>query len=170
MSEVITYTCSSCGKEHEDWLALANYSPDSYHSLSEEEKENMAELDSDFCIIRYPGDQTDRFIRCTLTQKVTDHCEDLEYGFWASLSENSFHDYKANFNNEAHETRYSGWLSSLLLDYDNKESIPVTVITRAGDRRPELVPNKDFDHPFVRDYYNGITKREAERRIALMLG
>ena len=169
MAEVITYTCSSCGMEHEDWLALAHYSPDSYHDLSEEEREHMAELDSDFCIIRYP-DQTDRFIRCTLTQKVTDHCENLEYGFWTSVNEKSFQDYSANFNNEAHVTKYSGWLSSQLLDYDNKEPIPVTVYTRPDGRRPEVVPSKDFDHPFVRDYYNGITKKEAERRIAYVLG
>lgn len=32
------------------------------------------------------------------------------------------------------------------------------------------MPHKDFDHPFVRDYYNGISKAEAEARIADMMG
>jgi hypothetical protein len=32
------------------------------------------------------------------------------------------------------------------------------------------VPHKDFDHQFVRDYYIGITKQEAERRIKEMPG
>jgi hypothetical protein len=31
------------------------------------------------------------------------------------------------------------------------------------------VPHDDFDHSFVRDYYNGITKIEAEKRIRTML-
>jgi len=31
------------------------------------------------------------------------------------------------------------------------------------------VPHEDFDHPFVYDYYNGISKEEAERRIHEML-
>jgi hypothetical protein len=25
-----------------------------------------------------------------------------------------------------------------------------------GNDRPEIFPHEDFDHPFVRDYYNGI--------------
>ena len=41
--------------------------------------------------------------------------------------------------------------------------------TRAGNNRPDIVPHQDFDHPFVNDYYNGITKTEAERRIKEML-
>jgi hypothetical protein len=53
----------------------------------------------------------------------------------------------------------------MLPDYDNTLQIPTTVITKRGDSRPEIVPHSDFDHPLVKDYYNGITMREAERRI-----
>jgi hypothetical protein len=162
------YICSSCGQEHEEWPALAYISPTAYDNLTDDEKQNIGELTGDFCIIRYL-DQTDRFIRCTLTQKVTDHCEDLEYGLWVSLSEKSFQDYSDNFKNENHETKYFGWLCSALPDCDFKESIPTTVFIRTGNHRPEIVPHQDFDHQFVKDYYNGITKIEAERRIKEML-
>ena len=169
MTKAIKYTCSNCGKEHEEWPALVYISPTNYDSLSEEEKNNIGQLDTDFCIIKH-ADQTDRFIRCTLTQKVNDHCEDLEYGLWVSLSEKSFQDYSDNFDNENHVTKYFGWLSNDLPDYDFSEgSIPTTVFTRKGNGRPEIVPHQDFDHPFVTDYYNGITKAEAERRIKEML-
>jgi hypothetical protein len=168
MSENIKYTCSCCGKEHEEWPALAYISPTNYNILPAEDKQRIGELESDFCIIRHE-DQTDRFIRCTLTQKVSDHCEDLEYGLWVSLSEKSFQDYTENFKNEHHETTYFGWLSNDLPDYTFNESIPTTVNTRKGNQRPEIVPHKDFDHPFVHDYYNGISKVEAERRIRAML-
>jgi hypothetical protein len=162
------YKCSCCDKEHEEWPALAYSSPMNYQTLSDDDKENIAELSNDFCVIHHT-DQTDRFIRCTLTQKVIDHCEDLEYGLWVSLSEKSFTDYKDNFHNEGHTASYFGWLSNDLPDYEFDESIPTTVHTRTGKQRPEIVPHKDFDHPFVRDYYNGITKAEAERRINAML-
>lgn len=33
-----------------------------------------------------------------------------------------------------------------------------------------IVPHKDFDHPFVGDYYDEITASEAETRIRVMLG
>jgi hypothetical protein len=43
------------------------------------------------------------------------------------------------------------------------------VVTRNGGLRPELFPHDSFDHPFVIDYYNGISKLEAERRISEMI-
>ncbi len=168
MSTQSKYICSSCGKEHSEWPALAFMSPDNYDYLSPEAKETIAELDTDFCVINHP-EQTDRFIRCTLTQEVVDHCQNLSYGLWVSLSEKSFTDYKENYNNENHETTYFGWLSNSILEYDFNGSIPMTAYTKTGNQRPEIVPHENFDHPFVRDYYNGITKEEAEKRIKTML-
>ncbi len=168
MPEPIKYICSCCGKEHEEWPALAFIAPDNYDHLSDEEKEQLGELDTDFCTITYP-DHTDKFIRCTLTQKVTDHCEDMEYGLWVSLSDKSYQDYKDNFDNENHKTKYFGWLCNDLPDYEFNDNIPTTVLTKLGNDRPEIVPHNDFEHPFVHDYYNGINKAEAERRIRDML-
>ena len=169
MTETIKYTCSCCGKDHQKWPALVYTSPTNYDTLSEDDKKNIGELNNDFCIITH-SDQTDRFIRCTMTQKVIDHCEDLEYGLWVSLSEKSFQDYSDNFRNENHQTEYFGWLSNDLPYYDFIEgSIPTTIFTKSGNNRPEILPHQHFDHPFVNDYYNGITKAEAERRIQEML-
>jgi len=168
MPEPIKYKCSCCGEEHEEWPALSYISPISYDILSDDEKKELGELDSDFCVINHPG-RTDRFIRCTLTQKVIDYCEDLEYGLWVSLSEKSFQDYSDNYHNENHEAGYFGWLSNNLPDYNFDKSIPTNVFTRTGNQRPEIIPHENFDHPFVYDYYNGITRAEAERRIKSML-
>lgn len=168
MEELSKYKCSSCGQEHDSWPALAFKSPDSYYFLSDEGKEKLAELSDDFCVITYP-DRIDRFIRCTLTQKVIDHCEDLEYGLWVSLSEKSFQDYSDNYKNENHEVAYFGWLCNDVPDYTFDKSIPTSVYTRTGNDRPEIVPHKDCQHSFVFDYYNGITKAEAEKRINDMM-
>ena len=168
MKKTIKYFCSKCGQEHDSWPALTFNSPTSYYVLSENDKHEIAEIDSDFCVITHP-DQTNRFIRCTLTQKIIDHCENLEYGLWVSLSEKSFQDYIDNFDNENHEVGYFGWLSNNIPDYTFNKSIPMNVYTRSGNQRPEIVPHDDFEHPFVIDYYNGITKAEAERRVSDML-
>ena len=82
MEESIKFACASCGKVHGDWPTLAFSCPDNYEYLSAEDKQTIAELDSDFCVIRHP-EQVDRFIRCTLTQKVNDYCKDLDYGLIA---------------------------------------------------------------------------------------
>lgn len=162
------YTCSSCGQVHDEWPALAFDAPTAYHELPESIKKEIAQLTNDFCIIQH-SEQTDRYIRCTLTLKVIDHCEDLDYGAWVSLSEKSFLDYSENFNNSNHQGKYFGWFSNAIAEYEMLESIPTTIFTRTDGLRPEIVPFKDFDHPLVHDYYHGISKAEAERRIGAML-
>jgi len=169
MNDTIKYICDCCGKEHESWPAITYNSPSSYSNLSQEEKEEIAVIDQDFCVIKYADDHIDRFIRVVFIQKVNDHCENLEYGFWVSLSETSFKDYLENFDNENHETQYFGWLSNYIPQYQFSNSIPTTVVTKSGNDRPEIFPHNDFDHPFVKDFYNGITKEEAEKRIREIL-
>ncbi len=162
------FKCAVCGQIHSDWPALAYSSPANYHNLSEKEKSEIGKLDTDFCEIHY-ADQIDRFIRVTLTQKVKDACETLEYGLWVSLSEKSYLDYKENYNNPNHENKYFGWLCSNVPEYGDTSSIPCDVITKSGNNRPEIFPHEDFDHPLVRDYYDGILKTEAENRINEMI-
>src|ERR1700761_3417895 len=123
MAKPVEYTCSCCGKVHTEWPALAYASPDSYHFLSDNDKQTIASLSEDFCIITHPK-QVDRFIRCTLIQKVADHCENLQYGLWVSLSEKSFLDYSSNFHNEHHDAQYFGWLCNRLPEYEFAQSIP----------------------------------------------
>lgn len=169
MENKTTYTCECCGQVHEGWPALAYDSPSNYNELSVEERNSIAELSEDFCMIRHT-DQTDRFIRVMLSLKVNDYCETLDYGLWVSLSEKSYEDYSENFNSENHEVTYFGWLCNHISGYERSTmGIPTTVYTRTGNQRPEIVPHESFEHPFVRDYFNGITKVEAERRIETML-
>jgi hypothetical protein len=97
--------------------------------------------------------------------KVNDHCTNLEYGLWVSLSEESFGDYWDNFENHNHEASYFGYICNELPDYEDTMFIPVTVKTKTSGQRPEIFPHEDFDHIFVQDYYKGISKSEAERRI-----
>lgn len=164
------YTCSVCGQVHEGFPALGYDAPYFYHNLTETEKEEIAELSDDFCVIRH-STQTDRFIRVLLNQKIIDFPEMLQYGVWVSLSEKSFNDYKEHFNSTDHLTTYFGYLSSQLPVYENTLSIRTNVQTAADNKRPEIFPHDDqMDNPFVRDYFEGITREEAERRIHTAFG
>jgi len=160
----MSFKCQICGEIHEDWPALTFDAPLGYSQLSNEDKNSIAELDSDFCIIRHEN-QIDRFVRCTLTQKVNDHNDGLDYGIWVSLSQKSFDDYKENFDNENHETGYFGYLSNNIPGYPSTLNIYLNVFTQKGNCRPIVVPQSTFAHIFVTDYYNGISRGEAERRI-----
>ncbi|MDP9080380.1 MAG: DUF2199 domain-containing protein [Bacteroidota bacterium] len=162
------YTCPACGEVHNEWPALTFDSPYPYSVLSKKDKKQLAQLDSDFCSIKYEK-QTDRFIRCSLVQEVAGSCQNLDYGIWASLSEKSFNDYSDNFNIEDHETSYFGYLSNVLPGYESTLNIPARVYTQKGNVRPEIVLDPDFNHPFVKDYYRTISLSEAERRIREVL-
>ena len=169
MREKTIYTCSKCGKVHEEWPALAFDSPTSYNVLPESVKQEIGELTGDFCTVQH-SEQTDRFIRGTLTIKVNDHCENLEYGVWVSLSPESYQDYSEHFRKPHHQARYFGWLSNDIPEYEMPEGgIPTTVFTRQNGLRPQIVPHERFGHQLVCDYYEGISRAEAEKRISEML-
>ncbi|KUJ55106.1 DUF2199 domain-containing protein [Chryseobacterium aquaticum] len=161
------YICKCCGEEKEDWPAIAYNSPYPYMNLSDEELEN-SELTSNLCIIRY-SDETCYFIRVVLVQEVNDDCQDLEYGVWVSLSEKSFNEYVENYNNKSFESGCFGWFANYLPDYEFDEPIPTDVVINNNIGRPFIFPHESHEHLFVSDFYNGITKKEAEKRINLVL-
>jgi hypothetical protein len=164
------FECSICGQVHEGFPALGFDAPYYYHELSEDEKNEIAELDTDFCVIHHP-EQTDRFIRVVLNQKIIDFPETLQYGIWVSLSEESFEDYKNNYNSTDHLVTYFGYLSNQLPDYESTLLIGTNVKTALGNERPEIFPHNDqLENVFVRDYYEGISRQEAERRVHAAFG
>ena len=103
-----------------------------------------------------------------MNQQVIDNCELLSYGLWVSLSEQSYEEYRTNFDNPIHEASYFGWLSNTIRAYDNTLSIPMTITTQ-GDQRPYAIPHQGFEHPFVHDFYQGINTLEAQRRVDRLL-
>jgi len=161
------YTCTQCGKVHDDWPALGFISPTHYNQLEEADQNSLASLDSDFCVIK--DEEIYHFIRVSMHQRVTDYHMPLDYGLWVSLSEKSFQDYRDNYHNENHITVYFGWLCNNVSPYEGTLSIPVDVHTKPGNDRPEIVPHHDYDHPLVQDYHRGISREEAERRIHEMM-
>ena len=164
------YKCTKCGEEHEDFPALAFPSPAPYLGLTNAEKLTIAELSSDFCTIDY-GDQTDLFVRVVLLQKLKDSCQNLEYGVWVSLSEESYQDYKENFNNPDYQAKYFGWFCSQIPGYEDTMNLKTTVVTQNGKMRPiiEIQEDNDLENSFVKDYFEGITEQEAIRRISNMM-
>ena len=162
------YKCSKCGQEHEGRPAIAFDSPDHYYDLSDEDKTSMASLTGDFCVIKYE-DQTDRFIRTVIHQKVNDDCQTLDYGVWVSLSEKSYKDYYDNYDNENHKATYFGRICNNLSGYRDTISITSNVVLR-GKLRPEVIPHSDQNNDFVNDYYNGIDKDTADKRVKDALG
>lgn len=150
---------------HEEWPAIGYAAPIYYSWLSDDEKDDLAALSEDFCIIEHEG-QTNRFVRAVLTQRVKGSNARIDYGVWVSLGEKSFNDYIANFETEDYETGYLGYLSNNISPYEKTINIKVKVYVSNRRGRPVLVPQESqMDMPFVRDFYEGISMEEAEQRI-----
>ncbi|MBT1705145.1 DUF2199 domain-containing protein [Fulvivirgaceae bacterium PWU20] len=77
------YKCLKCGQQHEGRPSIAFDSPYHYAKLNEVDKKSIAKLSEDLCEIRHP-EQTDRFIRTVLHQRIVDDCRTLDYGVWVS--------------------------------------------------------------------------------------
>ena len=167
-SKIMKFTCSCCGIEQDQYPAIGYKVPLYYSWLSEEEKKNLAEITSDTCIVK-EEENTYYFIRGVLVQKVTDGCQDLEYGVWVSLGQESFNDYLENGEQEDHQETYYAWFNSLLPDYgeEKMEDLKAIVRTQGKGKRPliEIYKEQSFPSKLADDYHNGITEEEALRRI-----
>ncbi len=162
-----SFNCSICGEEHQSWPAMVFDVPLSYHVLSEDQKKSMASIDADFCEISME-DEIYRFIRVSLRQKLVDSNFYLEYGLWVSLSAANFSDYREHFEDHKYEANYFGWLNNNVPPYQNTMNIPTKVLVKSGTERPEIILDSTYSHRFVVDYYQGISKSEAEKRLHAM--
>ncbi len=158
------YKCSVCGQVHSALPALGYNTPYHYDILTEEDKSEIAEISDDLCIIRHE-DQTDRFIRTTLSIPINDACGDLDYGLWVSLSEKSFNEYRSEFKSNVEGKTYFGMICNKIPAYEESTiGLHVNVVTRSGGIRPELELHQS-DHKIVKDWEIGISMEDAEKRV-----
>lgn len=167
----IDFDCEHCGEHHEGtdgtatspWPVLAFRRPDPYLELGTHARRFHAQATDDLCVIHHGG-RPDCFVRVILSMPIIGEAVTLEYGPWAGLSGVSYEDYVEHYDDPDHREHYSGQLATAIPGYPNPFAVPVQVITR-GMSRPLIVPDSTFGHPLVRDFYDGITRREAELRI-----
>lgn len=170
----IDFDCPHCGDHFHDtdgtaqspWPALTFRRPDPYLELTDRER-RASQADNDLCVI-HRSDHTDCFVRVVMSVPIIEQDRTLEYGPWARVSAFSFEDYLRHYERPDHRATYAGHLATAIPGYRDALSVPVQVLTR-GLVRPEIVPDSTFEHPLVRDFYDGITRKEAELRIRSML-
>ena len=164
----MAYQCSVCGEIHHDFPAFSFSSPYYYHILSEEDQATMAELSEDWCIIRHDT-QTDYFIRAVLELPVTGTAETFQYGVWVSLSEKNFEYYMDNLDETREGDAFFGYLCNRIPGYENTLATRANIVCGPKGQRPHVFPHGEQDHAFVRDFIQGISPEEADRRIHLLL-
>ena len=83
---------------------------------------------------------------------------------WVSVSEASFNDYRAHFDDD-HEATYFGMICNRIMGYEPSTMfLHCNVNTQPDGRRPFIVPHQ-AEHPLVCDYTHGIRYAEARARV-----
>lgn len=162
------YKCHECGEMHKDRPAIGCLYPDPY--INHAPGRIDAKVNDDLCVIIYE-DQIDRFVRCVMEIEIQDTHEKLPYGVWVSLSEKNFMEYADKNMDEDYHAHYSGFFSNTLPEYpdNNTLTIPMMMVVNGGGQRPIVYPHPDYPHQLVKDYYDGITEEEADKRVAFMM-
>lgn len=144
--DVLRYTCSKCGEEHEGLPDMAFRAPMYFDQIPEAERGRRAVLTSDTCVI----DEEDFFVRGCLAIPIQSSHVSFVWGVWVSLSEKNFRRYVDFFDTQPPpgEGPYFGWLSNQLPGYSETFKLKTHVVLQQDGQRPtiELEPN---DHPLA---------------------
>jgi hypothetical protein len=158
MTKIKGYTCSCCGKYHEELsTSYGNPAPVYYYEAEPEEQDERFKLDDDLCIM----DNEHFFIRGCIEIPIIGTDEHLIWGVWVSLSEPNFNKTKELWDNQELLEPMLGWLSTDLPCYPDTVNLKARVHPRANGIRPyiELEPT---DHPLAVEYRNGVTVERVQ--------
>lgn len=161
MAAFFAFTCSCCGQRHEGSPSFGYKAPAYYDSLSQEEKQSIAELGDDLCRIEHSGG-TYYFARVVLEIPIRGVSEPFLWGVWVSLSRESFEKYTSTWGCHDESDRYFGWFGNRLPYYPDTTSLKTHVRPRNGGLRPalELEPT---EHPLAIHFHEGMTIEEAQQ-------
>jgi hypothetical protein len=152
----VHYTCTICGKSHDDLPDIGADRPDHWWDVAEEERDSRIKLDSDTCII----DKEHFFIRGVIDLPIHDFSRSFGFGVWISQKKENFYTYLDHFDSDTIGP-FFGWLSTRIAYYpESTLSLKTRAVFRKNGLRPriELEPTS---HPLSVDQREGITLAKA---------
>lgn len=160
------YTCSVCGEYHDElMLDIRLGLPDDVFALTGEERERVAELGDDWCVLR--GEQPRFFTRALLELPVPELETYFGYGLWAELDEVGFARIRELWDDPRgpDEPPFAARIANELAPYEATNGLPVLIRLRDVDLLPsaELA---DAAHELVADQRDGITAARAQELTA----
>lgn len=164
MASIFAFQCSKCNAIHEGSPSFAFSAPAPYTRLSEEDKEAMAELTDDLCVIAHPAG-TQYFVRSILEVPIHGMQEPFLWGIWVSASEQSFHRYLDSYDHPPKDPIFFGWLANHIGLYPTQRSRPADVYIQSDGTRPRVVLHCADDEmdALVTDQHQGISVSRAQQ-------
>lgn len=173
------FQCADCGELHCGSPVFGYDRPQLYHNVPEGEREARVKLSPDLCTIQMyePGtglERTHYFIRTTLDIPIHGAEHPFSWGVWVSVSEKSFRDYVATYNDDQTGKGCYGALTVAMPYYRRNqpgtpyETIPCNVNWGSVGKRPEITL-QECDHPLYQDQQAGISWDKATDIARLVL-
>ena len=158
MAEILSYTCGTCGEEHQGLPDWGYDAPTYYHDIPEAEREARCRLSDDLCSV----DGEYYFVRGVLQVPVVGTGIPFGWGIWSSLGKASFERYVKLFEapNVTGEGPYFGWFSNRLPFYPDTLNLKLEVRLQNGGLRP-LFGLEPSDHPLAIDQRDGMSWQRA---------
>lgn len=159
-----SFQCTYCHEVHEGSPSFGFTAPDPYVALSEEQKQSIASLTDDLCVIRYGNGTVDRFIRAVLEVPIHGIDRPFLWGIWVSASEQSFDRYVATFDDPIEGDGFFGWISNRIPEYPVESMRSGDVYIQMGQQRPKVLlhqPKQGIDQLFI-DQQQGIPVDRAQ--------
>lgn len=152
----MTYTCSCCGKVHDDLPDLSFDRPGCAADVPEEEMDARVKLNEDLCVV----DNEHYFIRGVIKIPIHGYEQDLGFGVWVSQKKESFETYLNNYDTPDIGP-FFGWLSNELGFGGRKTANLATMVHFQGNGQRPLIELEESDHPLSVAQRNGISLDQA---------
>jgi hypothetical protein len=166
-AEAYRWRCSCCGGVFTGLpLDIAFDPPVDWDSLDEEDRQT-ALVNDDFCAVRFPDGQVDRFIRCILQLPVPRLPATFRFGVWVSVSEQSWQVYRDGFDSgEYSQPGCFGYLMNAIPEFEAAAMLHANVRFEPGNARP-TVELQEAAHPLARAQREGVGIEQVERWVAM---
>ena len=145
--------CGCCGKDIGDIAFDKSYKmPDEIWSLSEQEREERAQTDSDLCRLddRY-------FIRGVAYIPVQDSGKSYGWGIWVEVSQEKFFEYVKSYEEDnSSKPRFLGTIANEIPTYQNTVGMEAEVQLGNETQRPTFF-FKETNHLLAQEQSKGIS-------------
>jgi hypothetical protein len=165
------FVCSVCGEYHEELMLDVRMGlPEPIFELSDDERDERAQIAEDWCILRDEAGAEHFYVRGLLQIPVPSLETYFGYGSWIEVDPDSFRRLGELWSDERgqDEPPFSGRLANELIPYAGTVGLPVMLQLREVDLLPtvELV---ETDHPLRGEQRTGVTEERAQELSAAVL-
>ena len=161
-SELDGYFCASCKQFHSELpISYGCDEPDSYLSLTSEDRAARALLAASQCII----DNQRYFVRGLIEIPILGLNEPLLWGIWASVWKQDFEEMDQYWHVQGREKLigpYKGRLNNSLSEYPDTLNLKCTIQVSPVGERP-LFYIHELDHPLAIEQRHGISLERVQQ-------